>query len=254
MPKVDLALKITRALSGVLISVTLFIMAPSRTYTDTLLIIITGLLTSILLSLFFDNYKNATSLNENKDMLNSVFQLMADKSDDFDILSVVLRNGFSYIPIEKFPLIWLDVLWRMKDSYHATIISSKDELDLAHNQLGLDIQDVKVKVNKADVRRVFILDDERHFSNLHQTMLAHKTRGLKVRYVLRNEINENHLMKPWLDKAEALDFSIVDSKYILLIVPDDDNHISRFRFTSDTKLVDFYKEFYKALFSVSKDV
>lgn len=244
MTTTDLALKITRALSGILISIFVLVNNPARTYSEALLVLIVGLLLSVLISGFFDTYKITHSIATNRQNLASVLELMADKSDDFDIISVVMRNGFSYIQMEKFPLIWLDVLWRLKESYHSTIISSANELSLSHNQLGLDIQEVKVRVNKADVRRVFIVDNEKHFSDLHQTMLDHKSRGLSVKYIAKDELDSNHMIKPWLEKAKALDFSIIDSKYVLLITSDENNHVSKFMFTSERGVVEFYKEFY----------
>jgi len=123
-----------------------------------------------------------------------------------------------------------------------------------YTQLGLEIQRTKIRVNKASIRRVFIVDNKEEITKLQNVMGKQKEAGIMVKYIFKREIETNSMLNTLAGKLETLDFALVDSTFISLLFVDKNRKIKHGQVIFSKNQFELYKRFYDYLFEEAEEI
>ena len=152
------------------------------------------------------------------------------------------------IPATEFPSLYLKVLWAIDTSYHTTFVASQQQATFGHNAMALEIQRSKVVVNGADIKRLFICRDINEMNDLRELMLEQIDVGIKVRYILRETVQNHQILREWQKKVKDLDFAIIDRAWVLFTDVDSRTYrIKGARLSAANEQRSELEDFYSAL-------
>lgn len=164
-------------------------------------------------------------------------------------LNQILRYGVTTFKREQIPNVWIELLWQMEHKYYGVSYSDPDLWwSQAFSKLAIEIQKTKILVNKADVRRIFIYDDEEEKNRIYDTIREQCLAGINVKYISRQSIDGSYLLKQLASKLETFDFALIDSKIAWLVVVDKNRKFKSGKALIEETLSDNYQRFFDHLF------
>jgi hypothetical protein len=187
--------------------------------------------------------------------LAHLLEKIGEGQQDASDLARVYRYGVTTIPREKYFDVLLQLLWRMEDvMLGANYTAPEEGWSRAYAELYNEIQRTKIKVNKATIRRVFIIEREEEIEQLRSTISKQKEDGIRVKCISKSKIENTSMLKTGAHSLETLDFNIVDSKYVWLSVLDRNRKIKHGRVVFGKEECDKYKRFYDHLFEEAEEI
>jgi hypothetical protein len=214
-----------------------------------------GLLTTLVVAQLFESYRHSQDISRIDLHLVSLLQKIGEREQEASDFAHLLRYGVSTIPREQYLDAFQQLLWRFENKILAANYVNPDEAwGRAYIRLFNEIQRSKIDVNKATIRRVFIVDSEEEVGKLRSVMSEQKEAGVKVKYIFRRKIETTSMLKMGADGLETLDFDIVDSKYVWITLLDRDRKIKYGRVLLSKEECDRYKRFYDHLYEEAEEI
>lgn len=217
--------------------------------------IMIGLMTTLVVALLIESYRHAKDISDTNLRLNKLTRKIAERHQDTWDFIQVLRYGVTTVPSEKWIDVFIQLLWRMKYRLLATnYVSPKEGWGRAYGELYHEIQRSKIKVSKAMISRIFIVDNQEEVNQLHDVMMKQQQAGIKVKYIFRKEIERTPMLKPGADAIESLDFDIFDDSLIWLTMTDKRRKIKYGRILFGKEECEKYKRFHDYLFIEAEEI
>ena len=217
--------------------------------------IVIGLLTTLVVAQLVESHRHSQDIGKINLDLSSLLGKIGERHQDVSDLAKVLRYGVSTFPPEKSFDAWMQILWRTENRVWAANYVSPDEgWGRGYPELFLEIERTKIKVNKAIIRRVFIVDSEEEINRLRNVMSKQGKAGVKVKYIYKKRIGTTTVLKALANSLETLDFDVIDSKYVYLLVLDKNRRIKQARITFGKAECDRYKRFHNQIFEEAEDI
>lgn len=217
--------------------------------------IMIGLMTTLVVALLVESYRHSQDLGKINTLFADLLRNIAEQHENASDLAQVLRYGVTSIPSDQIIEGLVQFLWRVESVLLATNYIHPDEgWGRAYSELYHEVQQTKVKVNKATIRRVFIVDDEEEVNTLRTVMSRQKEVGIHVKYILRRKIETTSLLKIAADTLETLDFDIIDHKFVWVTLLDANRKIKEGKVLFGREECNKYKRFHDNLFEEAKDI
>lgn len=217
--------------------------------------IMIGLMTTLVVALLVESYRHSQDLKKTNTLLANLLVNIAEQHEKASDLAQVLRYGATSIPGDRLIEGLVQSLWRVESGLLATNYIHPDEgWGRAYSELYHEIQRTKIKVNKATIRRVFIVDDENEVNTLRTVMSRQKEVGIHVKYIFRKKIESTSLLKIAADTLDTLDFDIIDHKFVWLTLLDANRKIKEGKVLFGREECDKYKRFHDNLFAEAQDI
>jgi hypothetical protein len=240
--------------AGVIVGYVTYIVSAPASDLAGLFGIVIGLLTTLVVSQLVESYRHAQDIGKIGSDLALLMAKIGEKHQDTSDLAQVLRYGVTTIPRDKMPEALIQLTWKIENKMLATAYVHPDEgWGRAYGQLYGEIQRSKIKVSKAHIRRVFIVDSKEEIEKLRSIMYEQKKAGIKVRYILKSKIENTPMIKTSADRLETLDFDVVDSKYVWLTFLDKNRKIQFAKVVFGKDECDRYTKFYDLLFEETEE-
>lgn len=253
--KSEFFIKVIEVLMGVIVAYITYRVSEPKSSITGLFSIMIGLLSTLVVTTLIESYRQSKEIRKTNLHLANLFEKIAERQQDTSDLVQILRYGVTTFPREQVPDVWIEFLWRIGNRLLATSYINPDEgWDQAYTELALEIQRTKIKVNKADIRRVFIVDSEEEITKLRNTICKQKEAGIKVKYIFKRKVEAKSMLKTWADKLETLDFGLVDSKLVSLVFVDKNRRIKHGKVVFNREGYDRYKRFYDSLFEEAEEI
>jgi hypothetical protein len=217
--------------------------------------IIIGLLSTLVVAHLVESYRHSQDLQNINLLLANLLRNIADYHEKVSDFAQVLRYGVTTVPSQKVFECLVQLLWRFESGVLATNYIHPDEgWGRAYSELYHEIQRTKIKVNRATIRRVFIVDDEDEVKTLRNVILRQKEMGIHVKYIFKKEIEATSMLRIAADTLESLDFDIIDQKYVWLTLLDTNRKIKEGKIVFGREELDKYKRFHDNLFVEATDI
>lgn len=212
--------------------------------------VIIGLLSSLLIKNLIESHQNEARINELKSIYMKISSGLSEKAQDMSNLSKLLKYGTAVFSKEKAVKVWLDLLWMSSSRYWST--NYINELwDSTISELALAIQNAKVRVENVDMKRVFIIDDEREFENLKPIMKSQGDVGIQVRYIFKNKLEKEQYIWTQLNRLNTYDVSLIDSEIVFQVLLDKNRKIRSEKVEINSKQCKELEDMYRILFDIS---
>ncbi len=243
---------------NVIISITLAIVIPQSSEIPNDPRVAQRVILGVLIFLFFSelekfNYRQS-NLKKIGEELNNLKTSLVDKLLDGDFKEF-LKYGFVEIPLDKAASRWVEQLWRIDKRFWATsYIKIEEGWDQAYTKLGIEIQKTKVIVNNADIKRVFILDDLSELNQINQSMIYQSENNIKIKYILRSEIQSKSTLKNYNRKFASLDFGITDDKFVSIVDLNRNRKIKSAKMIFEKESIKEYEQFFLYLFNEAHEI
>jgi hypothetical protein len=217
--------------------------------------IVMGLLTTLVVAQLVESHRHSQDIGKINLGLSRLLGKIEEKQQDVSDFAQVLRYGVATFSREKFIDVLLQLLWRIENSMLAANYIHPDEgWGRAYGELFNEIQRTKVKVNKATIRRVFIVDGEEEVDKLRSVMYQQKERGIRVKCIFKKKIENTTMLKAPVRGIETLDFDVIDLKYVWSTILDKNRKIKYGKVVFGKEECDRYKRFYDYLFEEAEDI
>lgn len=217
--------------------------------------VMTGLLTTMVVTQLVESLRHTQDIGQLSLGLASLLEKIGEKQQDASDFARILCYGVTTIPREKFMDVLLQLLWRIENGMlGANYIDPDEGWGRAYGELFTEIQRSKIKVNKATIRRVFIVDSEEEVDRLRSIMSKQREAGVKVRCIFKKKIETTSMLKAGLDKLETLDFDVIDSKYVWLSILDKNRKIKYGKVVFGKEECEQYKRFHDEIFDEAEDI
>lgn len=217
--------------------------------------IVIGLLTTLVVAQLVESYRHAQDIGKVNSDLCYLLEKIGEKQQDASDFTRILCYGVTTIPREKFMEVLIQLLWRVKSEIlGANYIDPKEGWGRAYGELFTEIQRTKIKVNKATIRRVFIVDSEEEIETLRSIMHKQKETGIRIKCIFRRKIESTTTLKARVDKLETLDFDVIDSEYVWLSILDKNRKIKYGKVIFGKEVCDKYKRFHDEIFDEAEDI
>ena len=217
--------------------------------------IMIGLMTTLVVALLVESYRNAQEIRNTDLRVITLTEKIAERHKEVADLATILSYGISTIPREQVFDVLLQLVWGIDTAVLATNYIDPDEgWGLAYGDLYQEIQRSKVKVNKATINRVFIVDSQNEVDRLRSTMLSQKEAGVKVRVIFKSRIDATSFLKTAASTIETLDFDVFDSRYVWLTILDKNRKIKHGKMLFGKEACERYKRFHDHLFMEAKEL
>jgi len=214
-----------------------------------------GLLSTLVAPHLVESYRHSQDIKNMNFQLASLPKRIGKEHQESSDLVQILRHGMVTFPRGQCFDGFLQLLWRMETGLLATnYVDPKEGWTRAYGELYSEIQRTKVKVNKADIRRVFVVDGEEEVGTLQSVMSRQRESGIRVKYIFRKKIETTSMLKTAADRLETLDFDVVDSKYVWLLFLDKSRRIKYGRLVFDKEECDRYKRFHVHMFEEAEEI
>jgi hypothetical protein len=253
--KKEFIFKAIEILSGVAIAYLVYHFSEPKSRTTGLLSIMIGLLGSIFITNILESYRYINRMDKTYIQLANNLERIIENHEENLCLAKLFKYSNVTFSKEKVPVYWMELFWIIRNSLSASsYIKPSEGYDQSYTEIGLEIQKVLIKAKECSIRRVFILDDEDEKQQMNNIMLKHKNAGIKVRYIFRKDINDKSMLKLWARKLESLDFGIVDSAFVSLIILNKEREIKYAKLEFNKEKLAEYKRFYNNLFEEAKEL
>jgi hypothetical protein len=220
-----------------------------------MLSIVVGLLTTLVVALLIESYRHAQAISDTNLRLTTLTQRIAERHQDTWDFAQTLRYGITTVPNEQWIDVFMQLLWRIKYRLLATnYVSPKEGWGRAYGELYHEIQHSKIKVNKAVISRIFIVDNKAEIAQLRSVMSKQQQAGIKVKYIFKKEIERTSILKTGAESIESLDFNIFDDKLVWLTIVDRNRKIKHGKILFGKEECERYKRFQDHLFAEAKDI
>lgn len=224
-----------------------------------------GLLSTLVVAHLVESYRHSQDiknanfqltglLQKTNSHLASLLKRIAEEHQESSDWVQILRHGMTTFPGEQIFDVLLQLLWRIENGVlAANYIDPGEGWGRAYGELYNEIQRTKVKVDKADIRRVFVVDDEEEVGTLRSVMSKQKESGIRVKYIFRRKIETTSMLKTAADRLETLDFDVIDSKYVWLTLLDKSRKIKYGKLVFGKEECDRYKRFHAYMFEEAEE-
>jgi uncharacterized membrane protein YeaQ/YmgE (transglycosylase-associated protein family) len=214
-----------------------------------LLSILVGLVGSVVINNLIEFHRQFREVNRiNANLSNILVKLGKFYHSGWE-LGQILRYGVTTFKREQIPNVWIELLWKMENRYYGISYSNPDLWwSQAFSRLAIEIQRAKIVVNKADIRRIFIYHDEAEKKKIYDIMREQYLAGISLKYISRNEIEGNYLLKQLASKLETLDYALIDDKIAWLVTVDRNRKFKQGKALIDEAAAKPYKRFFDHLF------
>ncbi|UCC11633.1 MAG: hypothetical protein JSW02_09835 [candidate division WOR-3 bacterium] len=253
--KIELITKIVEIAAGVIAGYVAYrLSAPIFDFAGLFSVII-GLLSALVVAHLIESYRHSQDIRKMNHHLADLLQTIAERYQDAADIARVLQYGVTTFPRDQFIDAMLPLFWKVENELLATSYVSPDEgWSRSYGELIHEIQRTKIKVNKANIRRVFIVDSEDEFSRLRDVMTKQKQAGIKVKYIFRDAIEKTSMLKSHAERLESLDFDVVDAQCVWLSVLDKNRNIKYGRVVFGKEACDRYCRFHNVVFEEAKEI
>ncbi len=214
-----------------------------------LLSIMVGLTGTLVLNNLIEFYRQSREINRINANISDILIKIGKFYHSGWELGQILRYGVTSFQREQIPKVWIELLWKMENRYYGISYSDPDLWwSQAFSKLAIEIQRAKILVNKADVRRIFIYNDENEKNKIYDIMHEQCLAGINVKYISRSAIEDNYLLKQLASKLETLDYALIDAKTAWLVVVDKNRKFKAGKALIEETLFENYKRFFDHLF------
>lgn len=221
----------------------------SKSEVTGLLTILVGLVGTLVVNNLIEFYHQSRETKRLNVNLSDLLAKIGKSHHSAGELNQILRYGVTSFKGEQIPNVWIELLWQLENRYYGVSYSDPDLWwSQAFSKLAIEIQKTKILVNKADIRRVFIYDDEAEKQRIYDIMREQHQAGINVKYISRRTIDDNYLLKQLAGKLETLDYALIDAKIAWLVVVDKNRKFKLGKALIDEALADNYKRFFDHLF------
>ncbi len=240
---------------GLIVSLILYKFWPPADNTEALLNVLIGLTLSTITSTIGDSSRAKKQTATSQQLTQALLRTVSLDGASSPILRLFLRSGVAYLSVDRFPSVYIELMWNIQTSYDTTIVINEQDTSAGYNQQALEIQRAKIFSSGVRIRRIFVCRDEKDITRLMPFMKIHAQANIDVRYITKQKIKGTTVLKNWVSSTPSLDFSIIDDKYTLTTVLNNRSlKIEKFRLSSEDSELKRYKEFYAALASQSVKV
>jgi F0F1-type ATP synthase assembly protein I len=221
----------------------------------TMLGIIVGLMATLVVALLIESYRHAQSINNTNLRLTTLTERIAQShQDDWDFAQI-LRYGATTVPNEQWIDVLMQILWRMKHRLLATnYVNPTEGWGRAYGELYHEIQRSKIKVSKAVISRIFIVDNQEEVTQLQGIMARQHEAGIKVKYILKKKIQTTDVLKTGLSSIESFDFDVIDDKLVWLTLLDKNRKVKHGKILFDKGECERYKRFHDNLYIEAENI
>ncbi len=241
--------------TGLLIGFVVYLIIRPTNEINYLLNIIIGLLTAIVVMLIIELSRLALNFENYNKKLQDVLDIINDKGKEIIFNQSILKYGILKFQRESIPKVWLNILWNFNKTYYSTSLISLDEgWNQAYTKLGLKIQQTKILLNQADIRRVFIIENTEELENAKNIILEQKQNGIYVKYIHSDEIKSKSILNTLSRKLKSMDFGIIDSDFVTLVYLNKKRIIVGGELVTNRSEIQNYKEFYHNLFEEAHEL
>lgn len=210
--------RLVELVPGVAVTLALIWLAPPISASDAELQVSIGVTVSLLGVVLVDGSAFESLLNAYRDDVRSLNAMVGDRMTSDALSRAILELGTTEIPGSEFERFYLNALWSVEHSYVTTFVATDTSANEGHNHMALEIQRTKVRVAGADIRRLFVFADESQHA-AHQVMMRdHLDAGIRVRYLLTEQVHSDRVIQIRLARLGSLDFSIIDGDIVLRTV------------------------------------
>lgn len=253
--KSEFIIKTTEIIAGVIIAYIAYIVSAPIIDFAGLFSIIIGLLSTLVLTHLVESYRHSQDIRKINFNLVNLLERIAERHQDASDLTQILRYGVTTIPGERYFDTFLQLLWRFENKMLASNYVHPDEgWGRAYGDLVAEFQRSKIKVNKAIIRRVFIVNSDEEVDKLRSVMSEQKKAGVKVKYIFKSKIETTTMLKNKADRLETLDFDLIDSKYIWITILDKNRKIKHGKIVFGKEECERYKRFHDYLFEEAEEI
>ena len=244
----EILTKVSSVLFGLIIGFLVY-KTSGKSEIDGMLSILVGLVATTVISNLVEFYLQSRETRRINANLANLLVRIGKCFHSATELNQILRYGVTIFKREQIPNVWIELLWKMESRYYGVSYSSPDLWwSQAFTKLAIEIQKTKIIVNKADIRRVFIYEDENEKNSIYETMREQSLAGIKVKSISKQSIADSYLLKQLAGKLETLDYALIDSKIAWLVVIDKNRKFKLGKALIDEALVDNYQRFFDHLF------
>jgi len=217
--------------------------------------IMIGLLTTLVVALLVESFRHAQDIRDTNLRLTTLTERIAERHQDTWDFAQTLRYGVTIIPSEQWIDVFIQLLWRIKYRLLATnYVSPKEGWGRAYGELYHEIQRSKIKVNKATISRIFIVDSQEEVTQLRSVMSKQLEAGIKVKYIFKKKIERTSILKTGAGSIESLDFDVFDDKLVWLTITDRNRKIKYGKILFGKEECEGYKRFYDNLYMEAEDI
>jgi hypothetical protein len=217
--------------------------------------IMIGLMTTLVVALLIESYRHAQSINDTNLRLTTLTEMIAQRHQDTWDFAQILRYGATTVPNEQWIDVLMQLLWRIKHRLLATnYVNPKEGWGRAYGELYHEIQRSKIKVSKAVISRIFIVDSQEEVTQLQSIMARQHEAGIKVKYILKKEIETTSVLKTGLASIESLDFDVIDDKLVWLTLIDKDRKVRHGKILFGKEKCERYKRFHDNLYLEAEEI
>lgn len=221
----------------------------NKSQIEGLLSIMVGLVGVIAVNNLIEFYRQSREMSRLNSNLSNLLVKIGKFYHSAWELNQILRYGVTTFKREQIPNIWIELLWQMENRYYGVSYSDPDLWwSQAFSKLAIEIQKTKIIVNKADIRRVFIYQDEEEKNRINELMREQYAAGINVKSISRKSIDDSYLLKQLAGKLETFDYALIDSKIAWLVTVDKNRKFKVGKALIDETLADKYKRFFDHLF------
>lgn len=241
--------------AGVIVGYVTYIVSAPKSDLAGLFGIMIGLLTTLVVAELVESYRHSQDISKTNHHLVNLLQKIGERQQEVSDFAQILRYGVTTVPRGQFYDVLLELLWRIENGVlGANYIDPDEGWGRAYGELFTEIQRTKIKVNKATIRRIFIVDSEEEVNRLRSVMDTQKEVGIKIKYIFKRKIETTSMLKDWTDRLETLDFDVVDSKYVWLTLLDKNRKIKCGKILFSKEECDLYKRVHDYLYEEAEEI
>lgn len=167
----------------------------------------------------------------------------------------LLDSGEFIVSREQAPKFWLQAIINTDSSWLGTnVVASQRDWQSGWEVKGIKYQKLVYDLSSITTKRVFIFDSTSDISaNILSMMEKHQEHNIQVKWTSKNIEDQQWMPFDFLQKTiGALDFVIIDGRYLLLFNLEDDKSLSSIRCTDNEHLVSSIIDIYMRLWEEAR--
>jgi len=217
--------------------------------------VMTGLMTTMVVAILVESYRHAHDIKDSKASFITLTEKLAQKHQNTWDFAQILRYGITNVPNEQVIDVIIQLLWQVKHRVLATSYVSPEVLwGRSYSALYHEIERAKIRVNKASITRIFIIDTQEELSQLRSVMLKQQEAGIKVKYIFRKTIAHTPALERGAASVDSLDFDVFDDKLVFFMAIDKNRGPKCGKILFGKEECERYKRFYDYLFEEAYDI
>lgn len=245
--------KVLEVLSGLILATILWLIFPPVSTTEGLLNALAGITFSLLVTFVGESVRTKRSMDAGGRLLRELISLASSEGVASPVFRLFARSGIAYLAADRFPNVYLDILWSISHSYDTTMVICDDDINAGHNRQALEIQRAKIAAAGVTIRRIFITKEVTSQA-LTDFLARQHDAGIRVFTISDAKVKRNAILKSWLRKVDSIDFSIIDRRFTLTTVVDPRTlRIGRFRISAEPSEREVYEEFFASLMGAATE-